>query len=288
MTAELASLQQSRRWRSPVPIATTLKDFVKGMPTRGRALLEMTIQNILYDRKTIVFFGLTLFLLVLPCYWVYADAANEIPGMSLFVVIDLIVYVQFIVLYACLLFGASLFVEEEEQRTMTYILSRPVSNMEIMFYKYVGFVISVFVMLVIPLLLNFAIICFRTPYEVSSAFIFDPPYHLGQFIGLLFVAIAAWGAFFMFLGIYLKKYALIAGLLYALFWETFISNIPTDIRFGTVNHYVRSIAPIYFALGDDPSALEATPWGWALATLIGFSFVCVILSYLVLKRKDYH
>jgi ABC-type transport system involved in multi-copper enzyme maturation permease subunit len=278
-----ATAQQAPKQERAVPVSRTLTDFFKGMPTRGRALLEMTVQNILYDRKTIVFFALTLFLLVLPSYWVYADAADDIAGLELFIIITMIVYIQFIVLYACMLFGASLFVEEEEQRTMTYIISRPISNLEIVFYKYVGFVISVFVMLVIPLLINFGIICLRTPYADTSDFMFE----LGQFIGLLFVAIAAWGAFFMFLGIYLKKYALMAGLLYALFWETFISNIPTSIRLGTVNHYVRSIAPIYVSF-DDQGLMDPTVWNHALAVLIGFSLVFVIMSYIVLRKKDYH
>jgi len=278
-----ATVQQPPKQERPVAVSTTLSDFFKGMPTRGRALLEMTVQNILYDKKTIVFFGLTLFLLVLPSYWVYADASNEIPGLDLFIMITMIIYIQFIVLYACMLFGSSLFVEEEEQRTMTYIISRPVSNLEIVFYKYVGFVISVFVVLVIPLIINFGIICLRTPYGDTSNFMFE----LGQFIGLLFVAVAAWGAFFMFLGIYLKKYALMAGLLYALFWETFISNIPTSIRLGTVNHYVRSIAPMYVSF-DEQGVMNPTVWNHALAVLIGFALVFVILTYLVLRRKDYH
>jgi hypothetical protein len=138
------------------------------------------------------------------------------------------------------------------------------------------------------LLINFGIICLRTPYEVTSDFLFDAPYHLGQFLGLMFMSIASWGAFFMFLGIYLKKYALIAGLLYGLFWETFISNIPTDIRLGTVTHYVRSLSPIYFTLGDEGGMLDPTRWEHALAVLFGFCIFFIITTYLVLKKKDYH
>jgi hypothetical protein len=144
-------------------------------------------------------------------------------------------------------------------------------------------VISVFILLAIPLLINFGLICLRTPFGETYNFLFE----LGQFLGLVFMAIAAWGAFFMFLGIYLKKYSLIAGLLYALFWETLISNIPTSIRLGTVTHYVRSISPVYFSLSDEV-ALEGTWWSHSLGVLMGIALVCVIFTYMVLRKKDYH
>jgi ABC-type transport system involved in multi-copper enzyme maturation permease subunit len=67
-----------------------------------------------------------------------------------------------------------------------------------------------------------------------------------------------------------------------------MSNIPTSIRLATVSHYVRSIAPVYFALGDDGSNIVFTEWGHALAALIGFSLVCMIMTYIVLRKKDYH
>jgi ABC-type transport system involved in multi-copper enzyme maturation permease subunit len=260
--------------------ATKLKDALNNVPTKGRALLEMTVQNILYDRKTLIFFGLSLFLLIIPGYWAYSWTPKSPLGTDLFVVIVMLVYLQFIVLYACLLFGASLFSEEEEQKTITYLTSRPVSNFELVIYKYIGFVISVFFMFLIPLLLTFAIIATHTSYDLTSDFMF----HLGQFIGLMFVAIAAWGAFFLFLGVLLKKYALIGGLLYALFWETFIANIGTSIKYGTVNFYIRSLAPYNMGLGGT----DMMAWGSALASMIGFAVVCLILSWYIQRNKDYN
>ena len=261
-------------------VQTKLKDAVKYAPTKGRALLEMTVQNILYDRKTLVFFGLSVFLLIIPAYWAYSWTPKSVLGTSLFVIITMLIYLQFIVLYACLLFGASLFSEEEEQKTITYLTSRPVSNLELVVYKYIGFVLSVFVMFVIPLLLNFAIIATHTSYDLTSDFMF----HLGQYIGLMFVAIAAWGAFFLFLGSLLRKYALIGGLLYALFWETFIANIGTSIKYGTVNFYIRSLSPYNTGLGGT----DMMAWGSALAVMLGFALVCMIMSWYVQRNKDYN
>lgn len=251
-------------------------------------MLEMTIKSILYDRKTIIFFGLTLFLLVLPCYYIYdfEEASKDIAPLELFIIVMMIVYMQFIVLYASLLFGCSLYTEEEDQRTMSYLISRPVSNAEIVIYKYIGFVISVYIMLAIPLLLNLAILTTKVPLNETMDFMFE----IGQFFGLMFLAIAAWGAFFMFLGIYLKKFALVAGLMYAIFWETFMANIPAGIRYGTISHYLRSLAPIYVSFGDDPASagLEATQWEHALVILIGFGLAFQLLTWFILRRKDYH
>jgi ABC-type transport system involved in multi-copper enzyme maturation permease subunit len=258
---------------------TKLRDMVRYMPTKGRALVEMTVKNILYDRKTLVFFGLSMFLLVLPGYWAYAYDGTGIKGLDMFVMITMLVYLQFIVLYACMLFGTSLFAEEEEHKTLTYLTSRPISTFELVVYKYIGFVVSVFVMFLVPLLLTFTIIAARTSYGLTSGFLFE----LGQYIGLMSVAIAAWGAFFMFFGVYFRKYSLMVGLLYALLWETFVANIGTGIKFATVNYYIRSLAPVEFV-----TARGETPWGQALAAMLGFAAVCIILTWYVQRNKDYN
>ena len=260
------------------PVAK-LRDMVKYMPTKGRALLEMSVKNVLYDRKTLVFFGLSLILLVIPGYWAYSYDGSGIKGLDLFVTITMQVYLQFIILYACMLFGAALFAEEEENKTLTYLTSRPVSTIELVAYKYIGFVASVFVLFLIPLLLNYAIIATHTSYENTSDFMFK----LGQYIGLMFVAIAAWGALFMFFGVYFRKYSLMVGLLYALLWETFVANFGTGIKFATVNYYIRSMAPVPFA-----TAAGETPWGQALAAMAGLAAACIFLSWYFQRGKDYN
>lgn len=261
--------------------AVKLKDMFRYMPSKGRALFEMTVQNILYDRKTLIFFGLSLLLLIIPGYWAYTWNEKSISGIGLFVIVMLMVYLQFIVLYACLLFGASLFAEEEEQKTITYLTSRPLSTFELVLYKYLGFIVSVFLMFLVPILLTFAIIASHTSYSVTTDYLFE----LGQFVGLVFVAIMAWGAFFMFLGALLRKTALMAGLLYALFWETFVANIPTSIKYGTVNHYIRSLAP-YSQSATTPGAY--TDWGPALGAMIGFTIVCLLLTWYFQRKLDYN
>jgi ABC-type transport system involved in multi-copper enzyme maturation permease subunit len=260
------------------PVAK-LRDMVKYMPTKGRALLEMSVKNVLYDRKTLVFFGLSLILLVIPGYWAYSYDGSGIKGLDLFVTITMQVYLQFIILYACMLFGAALFAEEEENKTLTYLTSRPVSTIELVAYKYIGFVASVLVLFLIPLLLNFAIIATHTSYEKTSDFLFE----LGQYIGLMFVAIAAWGALFMFFGVFFRKYSLMVGLLYALLWETFVANFGTGIKFATVNYYIRSMAPVPFA-----TAAGETPWGQALAAMAGLAAACIFLSWYFQRGKDYN
>ena len=130
--------RQQGRGSGTAPV-DKLRDMARYAPTKGRTLVEMSIKNILYDRKTLVFFGLSMFLLVIPSYWAYTAGGNGVDGLGLFVMITMLVYLQFIVLYACLLFGASLFAEEEENKTLTYLTSRPVSNFEHVVYKYIGF-----------------------------------------------------------------------------------------------------------------------------------------------------
>jgi ABC-type transport system involved in multi-copper enzyme maturation permease subunit len=276
---ETAARVQGAGHQKGTDLISKLRDMVKYLPTKGRTLIEMSVKNVLYDRKTLVFFGLSLILLVIPGYWAFTYDGSGIKGLDLFVTITMQVYLQFIILYACMLFGAALFAEEEENKTLTYLTSRPVSTFELVAYKYIGFVASVLVLFLIPLMLNFAIIATHTSYEKTSDFLFE----LAQYIGLMFVAIAAWGALFMFFGVFFRKYSLMVGLLYALLWETFVANFGTGIKFATVNYYIRSMAPVPFS-----TAAGETPWGQALAAMVGLAAACLFLSWYFQRGKDYN
>ena len=97
------------------------------------------------------------------------------------------------------------------------------------------------------------------------------------------VVVAAWGALFLFFGVFFRKYSLMVGLLYALLWETFIANIPTSIKFATVNYYIRSMGPIEFN-----NVTGETPWGQALAAMVGLAVACILLAWYFQRGKDYN
>ena len=76
---------------------------------RALAMMWLTVRSILFDRKTIAVVAILFLLLAIPIYW-YQNPASDEEGSSieLFAILVIIIYLQFIVLYVCLLYGSAL------------------------------------------------------------------------------------------------------------------------------------------------------------------------------------
>jgi len=110
---------------------------------------------------------------------------------------------------------------------------------------------------------------------------------LGKDIGIVFLALLAYGAFFSLLGAWLK-HPILAGLIYAFGWEGIVSYLPGFTRKLTVTHYIQSIFPHENA----PASLamlfgERTQAPEAVSTLLLMTALFLAAACLVLREKEY-
>jgi ABC-2 type transport system permease protein len=256
---------------------------------RGLAMTGLTVRSILTDRKTLALGILLLLLLAIPVVWLRNPSTEEDAEMEVFMTIMIIVYLQFIVLYTCLLYASSLVTSESDDRTMTYLISRPISRLEIMVFKYIGYVISMFIIFATAVILNYMILA---PHGGTDGFMRNSDM-LAFTLGGILIGIIAWGALFLLMASMFRN-PIMPGFLYCLFWESVLANIGGNISKATVTYQIRTfifngVTRIGDELsdGDLPVHGEYAP-GDAFAFAVVAAFILLTFAWLFLRRRDFN
>ena len=125
---------------------------------------------------------------------------------------------------------AAIVSQEVEQRTIVYMLTRPIKRSAFILFRYLA---SVIVMVAIS---TFGLICisFGCGLGLGNS-------QLPRDILAITFGAAGYGALFLFISLLLNRSMLVC-LLYAFAWETAIPNLPGDLFYLSINTYIQGIA----------------------------------------------
>lgn len=258
---------------------------------RAIGMISITVRSILLDRKTMAVGAILLLLLVIPLVWLRSPASDEgDTAMDMFMGLTVMLYLQFFVLYVCFLYGTGLITSEVDDRTMTYLISRPINRLEILVYKYLGYVFSIFSIFAIPVILNYLLFA----QHGGAGDIVDNLDILAFALGGVFIGIMLWGALFMLMASVFKN-PLMPGFLYCIFWENLIGNLPGNIPKATITYQIRTfiinglkaMKNLLTESGDLPphGSLSA---GWTFVQAILISAVFIFMAWMLVKEKDFN
>ncbi len=250
-----------------------------------KTIAFLTLDTLFWSKKTLfiafisaLILGLSILgRLILSYRWIHAPfTPAQVFGILLSTAV-----IHFLVVFVTLFYGTALISEEVEGKTLTYLFIRPIPKPSIMIGKFLA-LIWISTILVLPTIVaSYAIL-----YVGSNAFFADMA-KLGKDLGVVFLALLAYGSFFCLLGAWLKHSTLV-GLIYAFGWEGIVSYLPGMTRRLTITHYVQSIFPhedsasaVALIFGQRTDGVEAT------LTLIHLSIFFLSLSCLVLREKEY-
>ncbi len=250
-------------------------------------IASLTLDTLFWSRKTIFVAAISLLImmmallgrLILTYRWIRAPFTPE----QVFSTLMSTAVIHFLVVFVTLFYGTALISEEVEGKTLTYLFVRPIPKPTIMLGKFLALV-WVSVLLVLPtVFLGYAILYVRAD---MGPFLEDIG-TLGKDIGVVFLALLAYGSLFSLLGAWLK-HSIITGLVYAFGWEGIVSYLPGFTRKLTVTHYVQSIFPhedtgtaIAMMIGERSGLLES------VLTLILLSCFFLATASLILREKEY-
>ena len=218
---------------------------------------------------------------------------NQI-ALSLFLQIFTQLYLLFLVLIVCMVYGSMMIKDEVENKTLHLLLTSPLTKFEIIIYKYLAYVVGVFVILLIPITVNYIVISSTLGLHEALLNVIV----LSSSLFIVFLAVVCYGAIYMFIG-NLPRHPILLGVTYAIFWESFVTRLPIFIQYFTVNHYIRSVMlPLmegYVMNSRDilwlNSAISdtslATPQATALLILTIIPFFFLFFNILFLKYRDY-
>jgi ABC-type transport system involved in multi-copper enzyme maturation permease subunit len=156
-------------------------------------------------------------------------------GSAVFGLIMWLLYIRFIIPILGVFFGTSLIADEVDDKTITYLFTRPVPRRAVLLGKYFAYVACT-VLLVLPsVILVFFLIVPMGGSTIAGAF---PS--LVTDLGMLALGLIAYGAVFALVGTRLKR-PLIVGLVFAFGWEPAVMLFPGYLKRLTVAYYLQAL-----------------------------------------------
>jgi hypothetical protein len=207
-------------------------------------ILDLSLGQMLWSRRS-VFLGLLLGLPVVIAAVIrtidllYRSGVDvngvRIEGGTIFGLMVWILYIRFIVPVLGIFFGTSLIADEVDDKTITYLFTRPIPRSAVLIGKYMAYLVCT-VLLVLPsVMLVFFLIVPTAGGSIATAF----PSLLKDF-GMLAIGLAAYGAVFALVGTRIKR-PLIVGLVFAFGWEPAVLLFPGYMKRLTVAYYMQAL-----------------------------------------------
>ena len=221
-----------------------------GFLTSSLRVLEFTLGEMLWSRRT-VFKGLVVCgpvvialglraLMSLDVFTVggRVDGRSlEMSGPSIFGLMVWAFYLRFTVPVLGVFYGTSLIADEVEDKTITYLFTRPVSRGAVLFGKYLGYLICTGLVVLPSVVLVYFIVVPLLGGSIGEHF---PSLVID--LGLLGLGLAVYGSLFALVGAWFK-HPLLTGLVFVFGWEPVATVIPGYMKNFTVAYYLQGLVP---------------------------------------------
>ena len=213
-------------------------------------VFDLSVGEMLWSRRTI-FMALVVGLPVLIALLVRTLVALGMPlmeqgnsggmtirmtGPSIFGLMIWVVYLRFAVPILGVFYGSALMADEIEDKTITYLFTRPIRRGAVLFGKYLSYLAcTIFVVLPSVVLVYLLVVPLRG--SLGGSFL-----DLVKDLILLSLGLAAYGALFAFVGAKFKR-PLMIGLIFIIGWEQATLAFPGYLKRFTVAYYLQGLVP---------------------------------------------
>ena len=277
------------------PRTSHLAPRTPGVWSSAMRIFDLSLGQMLWSRRS-VFLGLLLGgPVVVAMVLRVVDSLHSsgfkvngtaIGGSAVFGMMVWLLFIRFIVPVLGVFYGTSLIADEVEDKTITYLFTRPIPRRSILLGKYLAY-LACTVLLVLPsVMLVFFLIVPTGGGSIGAAF----PSLLAD-LGMLAVGLAAYGAVFALVGTRLK-HPLIIGLVFVIGWEPMVLLFPGYPKRLTVAYYLQALVthemPQDSALSVIMQVFHEVP---SVATsLIGLAAIVAVSLWLAgrtVERNEY-
>ena len=260
-------------------------------------VFDLSVGEMLWSRRTVfmaLIVGLPILLAVLVRVLVASDLLNlvnvrfggepvELAGATLFGLMIWLFFLRFSVPVLGVFYGTALIADEVEDRTITYLFTRPIRRGAVLMGKYLAYLACTGLVVLPSVMVVYFLLVPVGGGSLGAAF---PA--LVKDLGLLGLGLAVYGAVFALVGASFKR-PLLSGLIFVFGWEPVIVAVPGYMKKFTVAHYLQALVPhampqdsvgsvlqsILQVFGSPPSVWSSLVWlaviwvtGLALATRV--------------------
>jgi ABC-2 type transport system permease protein len=265
-------------------------------PSFARAslrILNMSLGQMLWSRRTpymMLIVGVPLVLAiagrVLGATGAGALHVNGAPisGDAIVGMMVWVLFVRFTVPVLGVLYGTGIVADEVDDRTITYLFTRPIPRGAVVVGKYVAY-LACMATVVLPsvVLMYFTLMPVSEMEGMVLVMIKD--------LGALAIGLAVYGALFALTGAVVRR-PLVIGLVFAFGWEPLALVLPGHLRRATVAYYLQALVP-HTPPGGESTALLQSLWvdtpsvTVALLWLVSILAACLCLAARAVARREY-
>ena len=278
-------------------------------PTRGLdalaasvRVLEFTLGGMFWSRRTI-FMGVIVAAPIAIALGLSAVATLDLldvtgtvsgqriglTGAEIFGLMIWGLYLRFTVPVLGVFYGTALIADEVEDRTLTYLFTRPISRGTVLVGKYLGYLVCTSLVVLPSVVLVYFIVVPLLGGSIGASF---PT--LVTDIGLLGLGLAVYGALFALIGAWLKR-PLLTGLVFVFGWEPVATMVPGYMKNLTVAYYLQGLVPHPVPQDGATSLLRMAlqvfqtplPFWMNIATLVAIWVVALLAAVWVVERREY-
>lgn len=210
---------------------------------------------------------------------------SEVAGPAVFGVMVWIFYLRFTVPVLAVFYGTALVADEVEDRTITYLFTRPIRRGAVLLGKYLAYLACTGLVVLPSVMIVFFLIVPRGGTLAGSfpALVKD--------LAILAAGLAVYGALFAFVGARFKR-PLVTGLVFLFGWEPAALVFPGYLKKFTVAHYLQALVPHAMPADSAISLLQQVfrdvpSLGTCLAALGIMLAGFLVLAVQVVERREY-
>ncbi|MGH9385650.1 MAG: ABC transporter permease [Vicinamibacterales bacterium] len=259
----------------------------------ARRVFDLSLGEMLWSRRTIfmalVVGGPVLLAVIVRIVELFGMSAlrvngQRVVGFGIFGVMIWMLFLRFIVPVLGVFYGTALIADEIEDKTITYLFTRPISRGAVLMGKYLAYLVcTTLVVLPSVMIVYFLLVPFRNVPSTFGSLLID--------LGLLELGLAVYGGVFAFVGAFFKR-PLVIGLIFAFGWEQVVMALPGYLKQFTIAYYLQALVPHAMPSDGIASLLQGmfreTPpaavcLAWLTAYLVGFLY----LATRIVERKEY-
>jgi ABC-2 type transport system permease protein len=223
------------------------------LATSAVRVFDLSLGQMLWSRRS-VFLGLlvgapVLMGLIVRIVWTMVPSSTlringaAVGGAPIFGIMIWLLYVRFIVPVLGVFYGTALIADEVDDRTITYLFTRPIPRGAVLLGKYLAYLACTTLLILPSVVLVYFLLVPLGQGSLGRSF----PLLLAD-LGMLAAGLAAYGALFAAVGARLKR-PLVIGLVFAFGWEPGILLFPGYLKRLTVAYYLQALVP--HAMPDD-------------------------------------
>jgi ABC-type transport system involved in multi-copper enzyme maturation permease subunit len=263
--------------------------------TASLRVFDVSLGEMLWSRRT-VFLGVIVGGPVLIAIILRAVDMMNLPAMKvngirvggsgIFGLMMWFLFLRFIVPILGIFYGTSLIADEVEDKTITYLFTRPISRSAVLVGKYLAYLASTILIVLPSVMLVYFLVVPVGGSSIAATF----PSLLRDLL-LLAVGLAVYGALFAAVGAWIKRPVLI-GLFFAFGWENFAMALPGYLKRFTIAFYTQGLVPHTMPQENLLSMLqsffrESVGPVQAVVTLVAVAAVSLGLAARAVERREY-